>query len=89
VVLIDFLHEYGILRLVCHTGERRIAMSEAALMEKAVDCLTRLDDENVRIVISYMEAIDSSVQKQKKNLSDLKGKIQFADGYNYKAMRGT
>ena len=62
-------------------------MSATALMEKAVDCLARLDDENVRIVISYMEAIDSSAQKQKRKLSDLKGKIQFADGYDYKAMR--
>ena len=34
-----------------------------------------------------MESIDPSAKKQKRKLSDLKGKIQFANGYDYKAMR--
>lgn len=62
-------------------------MAEAALTEKAMDYFAALDDERARLVISYIETIESPVQKRPRSLADLKGKIQFADGYDYKVMR--
>ncbi len=62
-------------------------MVSEELREKVMDYLTVLDDEQAQLVISYIETIDSSNKKKQKNLLDLKGKIQFADGYDYKAMR--
>ncbi len=53
-------------------------MLTEALKEKAICYFARLDEEQIRIVISYMETI---------NLADLKGKIEFSDGYDYKALR--
>ena len=50
---------------------------------------TLLDDEQAQMVISYIETIDVTQKKKQKSLADLKGKIQFADGYDYKAMRRT
>ena len=61
-------------------------MVATALKEKAMDYFTALDDERAELVISYMEAMERPSAK-KKNLADLKGKIQFADGYDYKSMR--
>ena len=48
---------------------------------------TVLDTENMQSVINYMETLDSTKQKKKLNLADLKGKIRFSDNYDYKAMR--
>ena len=62
-------------------------MVSEELREKVMDYFTVLDDEQAQLVISYIETIDSSNKKKQKNLADLKGKIQFADGYDYKAMR--
>lgn len=62
-------------------------MVTEALKEKVMDYFTVLDDEQAQMVISYIETIDFAQKKKQKNLADLKGKIQFADGYDYKAMR--
>ena len=62
-------------------------MVAEALKEKFMDYLTVLDDEQAQIIISYIETIDFSQKKKQKSLADLKGKIYFADGYDYKAMR--
>ena len=62
-------------------------MVAEALKEKVMDYFTMLDDEQAQMVISYIETIDFSQKKKQKSLADLKGKIQFADGYDYKAMR--
>ena len=62
-------------------------MVTAALKEKVLDYFTVLNDEQAQMVLSYIEKIDSSQEKKKKSLADLKGKIHFADGYDYKAMR--
>ncbi len=62
-------------------------MAATALKEKAIDYFSALDDERAQMVISYMETIDLSQKTRQKSLADLKGKIQFADGYDYKAMR--
>ena len=62
---------------------------ETTLKQKAMDYFTMLDNEQAQMVISYMEAIDFSTEKQQRSLADLKGKIQFADGYDYKAMRSS
>ena len=62
-------------------------MVTEALREKFMDYLTVLNDEQAQIIISYIETIDFSQKKKQKSLADLKGKIQFADGYDYKAMR--
>ena len=64
-------------------------MVETALKKKAMDYFAMLDNEQVRMVISYMETIDFPSEKQNRTLADLKGKIQFADGYDYKAMRSS
>ena len=58
------------------------------LREKVIDYFTALDDEQAQMVISYIETIDTPAKATKHNLADLKGKIQFADGYDYKSMRG-
>lgn len=58
-----------------------------ALKEKAMDYFTELDDEQALMVISYIETMEPSHKKERKSLADLKGKIHFADGYDYKAMR--
>ncbi|WP_428771814.1 hypothetical protein V1L52_08320 [Treponema sp. HNW] len=64
-------------------------MMETALKEKAMDYFALLDNEQARMVISYMEAIELPTEKKQRSLADLKGKIQFADGYDYKAMRSS
>ena len=49
-----------------------------------------LDNEQAQMVISYIiETIELPSEKQNRTLADLKGKIQFADGYDYKAMQGS
>ena len=62
-------------------------MVAEALKEKVMDYFTVLDDEQAQMVISYIETIDFSQKKKQKSLADLKGKINFAEGYDYKAMR--
>ncbi len=64
-------------------------MVAEALKEKVMNYFTLLDDEQAQMVISYIESIDVTQKKKQKSLADLKGKIQFADGYDYKAMRRT
>lgn len=64
-------------------------MVAEALKEKVMNYYTLLDDEQAQMVISYIETIDVTQKKKQKSLADLKGKIQFADGYDYKAMRRT
>lgn len=64
-------------------------MVAEALKEKVMNYFTLLDDEQAQMVISYIETIDVTQKKKQKSLADLKGKIQFADGYDYKAMRCT
>ena len=64
-------------------------MVETALKKKAMDYFAMLDNEQARMVISYMEIIEFLSEKQNRTLADLKGKIQFADGYDYKAMRSS
>lgn len=64
-------------------------MVAEALKEKVMNYFTLLDDEKAQMVISYIETIDVTQKKKQKSLADLKGKIQFADGYDYKAMRRT
>ncbi|MBR1715010.1 MAG: hypothetical protein IJ717_08725 [Treponema sp.] len=62
-------------------------MVAEALKEKVINYFSILDDEQAQMVISYIETIEFSQKKKRKSLADLKGKIQFADGYDYKAMR--
>ena len=62
-------------------------MVAEALKEKVINYFSVLDDEQAQMVISYIETIEFSQKKKRKSLADLKGKIQFADGYDYKAMR--
>ena len=64
-----------------------VFMVSTALKEKAMDYFTLLDDEKAQMVISYMESFDYPAKTKKKYLADLKGKIQFSDDYDYKAMR--
>ena len=64
-------------------------MVAEVLKEKVMNYFTLLDDEQAQMVISYIETIDVTQKKKQKSLADLKGKIQFADGYDYKAMRRT
>jgi len=64
-----------------------VFMVSTALKEKAMDYFTLLDDEKAQMVISYMESFDYPEKTKKKSLADLKGKIQFSDDYDYKAMR--
>lgn len=64
-------------------------MVETALKKKAMEYFAMLDNEQARMVISYMETIECSSEKRNRTLADLKGKIQFADGYDYKAMRSS
>ena len=64
-------------------------MVAEALKEKVMNYFTLLDDEQAQMVISYIETIDVTQKKKQKSLADLKGKIQFADGYDHKAMRRT
>ena len=64
-------------------------MVETALKKKAMDYFAMLDNEQARMVISYMETIEFLSEKKNRTLADLKGKIQFADGYDYKAMRSS
>ena len=61
-------------------------MIEMAIKSQAIDYFTTLDTARAKLVLSYMEALDASSER-KHSLRDLKGKIQFADGYDYKAMR--
>ena len=56
-------------------------MVTEALREKFMDYLTVLNDEQAQILIDF------SQKKKQKSLADLKGKIHFSDGYDYKAMR--
>ena len=68
---------------------RRFLMLETALKKKAMDYFEMLDNEQAQMVISYMETIEFPTEKRQHSLTDLKGKIQFADGYDYKAMRSS
>ncbi len=62
-------------------------MTNTKLKEKAMTYFTVLDAENMQSVINYMESLDANKQKKKLSLADLKGKIRFSDGYDYKSMR--
>ena len=62
-------------------------MATAVLKEKAMGYFSLLDDRKAQKVISYMEAMRKPAKKGKKTLLDLKGKVDFAEGYDYKAMR--
>mgnify|MGYP006916071976 CR=1 FL=1 len=62
-------------------------MTETTIKEKAIDYFTTLDDTRAQIVLSYMEALDFSQKARRHTLTDLKGKIQFSEGYDHKAMR--
>ena len=64
-------------------------MVAEALKEKVMNYFTVLDDEQAQMVISYIETLDFSQKKNQKNFLGLKGKIHFADGYDYKAMRSS
>ena len=65
-------------------------MIETALKKKAMDYFAMLDNEQAQMVISYIETIELPSEKRNRTLADdLKGKIQFADGYDYKAMQGS
>lgn len=65
-------------------------MVATALKEKALSYFTMLDDERAQKVINYIEEMEPILRENKKhNLSDLKGKIEFSEGYDYKAMRST
>ena len=64
-------------------------MASAALKEKAMDYFTAFDDRQAEMSISYMETIDYNYKAHQKSLADLKGKIHFADGYDYKTMRSS
>ena len=59
-------------------------MVSTALKEKAMDYFTLLDDEKAQIA---MGSFNYPAKTKKKSLADLKGKIQFSDDYDYKAMR--
>lgn len=61
-------------------------MTNTKLKEKAMTYFTVLDAENMKSVINYMETLDTT-KKKKLSLADLKGKIRFSDGYDYKSMR--
>ena len=55
-----------------------------------MDYFAMLDNEQAQMVISYIETIELPSEKRNRTLADdLKGKIQFADGYDYKAMQGS
>ena len=64
-------------------------MVETALKKKAMDYFAMLDNEQARMVISYMETIEFPAEKRQHSIADLKGKIQFSDGYDYKAMQNS
>ena len=62
----------------------------ATLQKQASDYFTALDDNQIKMVISFIKDINPHTEiRQKRNLSDLKGKIQFADNYDYKSMRSS
>ena len=54
-----------------------------------MDYFAMLDNEQAQMVISYIETTELPSEKQNRTLADLKVKIQFADGYDYKAMQGS
>lgn len=63
-------------------------MAAEALTQLAIQYFSQMDDEHARDVIAYMEQIkDTDKSTKKRRLSDLKGKIQFSDDYDYKTMR--
>ena len=63
-------------------------MSAVALQKQAMDYFIALDDNQVKMVISFIKNISQiSETKTKRSFADLKGKIQFADNYDYKEMR--
>ncbi len=63
-------------------------MIETAVKKEAMTYFDTLDDNRVQMVLSYMKELKPVLQKNDEHkLSDLKGKIQFSDGYNYKSMR--
>ena len=53
------------------------------LLAKAID-VSKLKDENKIIEQAIQEFIE---RRTRKDLSELKGKIKFFDGYDYKALR--
>ena len=63
-------------------------MAAEALTKLAMQYFSEMDDDRARDVIAYIEQLHAHDETHKKrSLSDLKGKIQFADDYDYKAMR--
>ena len=63
-------------------------MAAEALTQLAMQYLAEMDDEKALHVIAYMEKLNANdTDHKKRRLSDLKGKIQLADGYDYKSMR--
>lgn len=63
-------------------------MTETALKKEAITYFETMNESNIQLVVSYMKTLDSvSLPKQKRSLADLKGKIHFAENYDYKAMR--
>lgn len=63
-------------------------MIETAVKKEAITYFDTLDDNRIQMVLSYMKSLEPSLHKNDEHkLSDLKGKIQFSDGYDYKSMR--
>lgn len=63
-------------------------MIETAVKNEAITYFDTLDDNRIQMVLSYMKSLEPSLHKNGEHkLSDLKGKIQFSDGYDYKSMR--
>ena len=56
-------------------------MVETALKKKAMDYFAMLDNEQARMVISYMETIEFPAEKRQDSNGHLKGKNSVADGY--------
>ena len=63
-------------------------MAAEALTQLAIQYFSEMDDEKARHVIAYIEKLNADdTCHKKRSLSDLKGKIQLADDYDYKSMR--
>ena len=52
-------------------------MVETALKKKAMDYFAMLDNEQARMVLSYMETIEFPAEKRQHSIADLKGKISL------------
>ena len=63
-------------------------MAAEALAQLAMQYFSEMDDDKIQDVIDYMKRLNAEDSGHgKRRLSDLKGKIQLADGYDYKSMR--